>query len=152
MHGESHEGLWNAAMTSFVRVRFPCVLNGFYSEQIKGIKVLTTVSPRWKWASCMLLIYSCPLDWIKNSHLRIRKMQLYNRRKHGSRTQNRIQQQADSDTLETIWRAPAKDHLPAPSSWALHRSRSTWRCHHDLPGCTWQKIWLCAALSYNTSL
>lgn len=40
-------------------------------------------------------------------------------------------------TLETIWRAPAKGRHLAPSSSALHRSRSIWRCRHDLPGCTW---------------
>lgn len=40
-------------------------------------------------------------------------------------------------TLETTWRAPAKGHLLAPSSSALHHSRSIWRCHRDLPGCAW---------------
>lgn len=35
---------------------------------------LTTVSPRWKWASWMLLMYSCPRDWIRNSHLRNTEM------------------------------------------------------------------------------
>lgn len=66
-------------MTSFVGVRLSRVCQtDLNSEQIRGIKALTTVSPRWKWASCMLLIYSCPRDWIKNSHLRNTNMSFYN--------------------------------------------------------------------------
>lgn len=61
------------AMTSLVcifQTDFP------FSRRIRGIKSLTTVSPKWKWASWMLLIYSCPLVWIKNSHLKMRNKPL----------------------------------------------------------------------------
>lgn len=61
------------AMTSLVcifQTDFP------FSRWIRGIKSLTTVSPKWKWASWMLLIYSCPLVWIKNSHLKMRNKPL----------------------------------------------------------------------------
>lgn len=63
-------------------------------------------------------------------------MQLYNLLKHET-WDNLKTGKWWIPTLETIWRAPAKGRHPAPSSSALHRSRSIWRCRHDLPGCTW---------------
>lgn len=57
-----------------------------FFQWIRGIKPLTTMSPKWKWASWMLLIYSCPLVWIKNSHLKMRNAPLCDLLTHLSRT------------------------------------------------------------------
>lgn len=102
-------------------------------ESIRWIKSLTTVSPKWKWASWMLLIYSCPLDWIKNSHLKMRQWEIFwhihvRRACHCDRH--------TCATLETTWRVPARGRLPAPSSSVPHHSSSIWRCRHDLWGCS----------------
>lgn len=58
------------AMTSLVCV-FQTDFPFFSLDLGRGETSLTTVSPKWKWVSWMLLIYSCPLVWIKNSHLKI---------------------------------------------------------------------------------
>lgn len=76
IHSESHKLFWMRLWHHVSTCDSSCGPHRFNSEQIRGIKALTTVSPRWKWASCMLLIYSCPLDWIKNSHLRMIKILL----------------------------------------------------------------------------
>lgn len=53
--------LWiNAAMVWIYCFTYNIIeithFNRCYLEQIRGLKVLTTVSPRWKWVSCILLI------------------------------------------------------------------------------------------------
>lgn len=71
--GGGHKWVWTQCVIIIFSFLFKNVAHAdLMARRQKGMKVLTTVSPRWKWASCMLLMYSCPLDWIKNSHLRMR--------------------------------------------------------------------------------